>query len=609
MLQSMRSGVSSIFIKILLGVIILSFALWGIGDVFRGRGDNTEITVGDVSFSKPFVNQMVAREVERMKKGSSANSGLDEIFQYLAQQQVHQQLVNDTLLKLETERLALGISDEEIADFIRNDPANQDETGQFSRQRYDANLRNAGASERRYVSMLKEDIATQRLVDTIIFGVIVPPVLLEQQYKYLYETRDVSVLELPLSLVKTIADPDAATLRDYYEQHKDQFKAPEFRSASYIELEPSHLLDEAAIDAERVKDAYTERLADYTTEAQYVLGQWLFADEATAQAAYAELMEDNAANVSTDYVPLGDVELAALPESAHEVVKALKTGDISAPVQSELGYHIFKAEQVVAGKVSSFDEVKHDVRYSLAMEEAEDALYALSTQVEDAIAAGDSLDAIAKMAGVTVKKIGTINRQGFSPDGVEVSALPYQAALNSIFSTDEGDMSDLLQDSGSYYLFKVDGVTPERIKALEEVQGTVRADWMEEQRVMQLKLLAEEARTKYSSLAEIASAYELAPVSYNRMDRKGSAEGKAAVSPDQAQDIFALQIGQLSKVLPQKNGGLLLAAVTAVHAPEEVSEKDKEALEMRLIRELGMERMEAYVQSLHQRYPVTMRQE
>ena len=191
MLQILRNSVASIFTKALLGLIMVSFAVWGMGDVFGGGFfGNTVAEVGSVKINANDIHNQYQRELDRLRR---MNIDSERARQLGVQDQVVQSLVNEASFDAEAIDLGLTASDATIATQIRADPTFRGNFGTFDRIQYEQMLRASGFTEEAYVASMRREIARQQALASIASTIQVPKSVADTIYKWREEARSAAV--------------------------------------------------------------------------------------------------------------------------------------------------------------------------------------------------------------------------------------------------------------------------------------------------------------------------------------------------------------------------------------------------------------------------------
>jgi len=504
MLKKIFKAGGKVLIMMMLGLLILSFALWGVGDVLRGNTNTAVAVIDGEEISEQALRSRLQKEISYMRNyfGNAIN---DEVIQSLGlEKKALRDLVNETLLRQETDRLGIILGDKVAVKEIASNESFRATNGEFNAQAFKQFLNNQKESEASYTYKLKKALARQLLMDSLTAAPIIPDEIAEMVYKYENEQRKLSLLKIPFNMIQSVGSPDESELIEYFDREKTKFAAPEYREVTYIVLDKKTAKAEEQITEDDLKQAYEDRLYEFTTPEKRRILHINFDDEETAKQAKTELVAGKdflqiakeKVGQDEEDTKFGEVTKAELLKEIGEVAFALSEGGTSDPVESDLGWHIVKVEEIIIAKQKPYSKVKAGLRKDLIENSSEEIIYSLSTQLEDALAGGTTLEEAGREIGVKVKKIETINEEGKTQIGREVANIPSdESFLTTIFATMEGTESELMRndkDSG-YFVVRVDSVTMSRIKALDEVKGLVISKWKEDKKQELLTGLAKQA--------------------------------------------------------------------------------------------------------------------
>src|SRR6266851_699560 len=243
MLRGLRKASSNWLGKVVMatvvGFLVISFAIWGIGDIFRGFGRSTVAKVGGTEISidqfRMLYNdrlQQITRQFGRPITTEQARAmGLDKL--------VIGQIVSEILLDERARKLGLNLTDAEVVRRITSDPAFQGPNGQFDRFRFEKIIRQAGYNEARFVAERRRELIRRQLQGTIASGMSVPNAWLDAASRYSHEERAIEYLLLDRAQAGEVPAPTPEMLAKYYEERKILFRAPEYRKLVIVALIPS----------------------------------------------------------------------------------------------------------------------------------------------------------------------------------------------------------------------------------------------------------------------------------------------------------------------------------------------------------------------------------
>jgi peptidyl-prolyl cis-trans isomerase D len=504
---------------VVMGLLALSFAIWGIGDIFRGFGRSTVAKIGDTEitieqFRQSFNDrlQQLGRQFGRPISQEQARAlGLDHqlLFELLSQAAVDER----------AQKMRLGVSDDEIARKITSDPSLQTPSGQFDRVRFEQALRNAGFTEQRFIAEQKRLIARHDIVDTVSGDVAVPKAWLDAINRFQNEQRGVEYVALGNAQAGDIPQPTPEELQKYFDARKLLFRAPEYRKIVVVDVTPEELAKSVEVSDEDVKKDFDEHHSRFVTPERRHLQQIVFPNMSDAQAASDRIKQGTTfAQIAADRglkekdIDLGTIAKSGIIDKAvADAAFALKQGEVSAPIQGQFGVAIVTVLNIEPEVQKSFAEVAPQLRKDIAVERAKSKVNDIHDKIEDDRAGGTSLEEAAHKLKLTVRTYEAVDRSGRGPDGKPITGLPNGAdVVNSAFSSDVGVDNDPLQvQGGGFVWYDVAGITPSRDRTLDEVKGQVEQRWRDDEIAKRLTAKAKDLLDKLkngNAFADLAKA-------------------------------------------------------------------------------------------------------
>lgn len=498
MLESMRSAAGTWVAKLLLLLLVLSFAIWGIsGRMLHEFGGDKVITAGGTTVSgveyrlayDRQLNVMSQRFGQRLTREQANALGIDN--------QVLSQLVAGAVLDEQARKLGLGLSKDRLAQLTWDDPTFQGPDGKFNRQSFEYILRQIGMRPEDYLKNRAQVAVRQQIVEAVADGMKAPDTFLRAVALYRGEDRTIDYLTLPKSLVEPIAAPTEEVLKSWFEENKKNYAAPEYRKLSYVKLEPENIMDLGSITDEQVRQDYEKNKSHFTTPETRKVDQLVFANADAAKAASEEIKGGASFDkiVADQGKTAADVTLGTLTRDAiadkavAEAAFALQANQVSDVVQGTFGPVLVRVSEVTPETVKTLDEVKDQIRKELALAEANRILLDVHDSYEDARAGGESMKAAADKLKLKMETIDAIDRAGQRPDGTVVNTLPDASNLiQAAFEAEAGTENQPLNVGNSGFVFyEVDGITPARDRTLDEVHDKVVADWTAAETTKRLK--------------------------------------------------------------------------------------------------------------------------
>lgn len=603
---------------VLFGLLIASFAVWGIGDIFRAPGRVRAVAeVGEVSIDEQDFARVLSREVNRLSARFGGRVDMEQARALGVVDQVLGRMIGRALFDQKAKDLGLVVTDEQILKRIQEEPAFQDEQGRFSRSRFVQTLQVSNLSEQEYVDTLRRDIVRQQIADVVTRAVPAPRELAEALYRYREERRVARVVSVPEAGISDLPEPDEPALRAFHKEFSAQFMAPEYRTVSYVRLRAEDLAAEISVSEAELREEFKARREDFMTPERRAIEQIVFQDEAAAHEAAARLAAgaDFAATAQElagqAPVDLGLVEKNDLPSELAEAAFGLEAKSVSEPLKTPFGWHILRVRRVEPKTEPSFEAVRDELARDAAMDRAIDSLITLANQLDDELAAGASLEEAARRLNLELRRIAALDRQGLDPQGEPVPGLPGEPFLETAFATESGTESLLIETGeGGYFVLRVDGVTPARLRPLEEVRAEVVELWRDGQRAQRARdlaqALAERAR-RGEDLAALAEAEGYRLSTTQPLTRFESDPARSLDAPTLPAKLFQMSPGQVATV-DAPDAHLVVELVEVRPADPARNQAEVAALREGLVEAMRGDVLDQFVATLRDEYGVQVNQ-
>jgi peptidyl-prolyl cis-trans isomerase D len=520
-----RNWLGRVITGILLGLIAISFAIWGIGDIFKGFGTSTVAKIGSTEIGIERFRQSYNEQMQRLIRQVGKPIPPEQARALGLHRQLLGQMLAEAALDENIRQLGLNLPDELVAQRIRNDPSFRGISGQFDRNRFNAILRELGYTEARYVNERRKQLLQQEIIRSLTSELRAPDIAIDVQNRYVNELRALDYLTLGPEQTGEIKDPTPEEIAKFYEERKNLFRAPEFRKVDVVTLSADALAKSITISDEDVKKAYEANRAKYVTPERREVHQIVFPNEADARDALEKLKQPEVTFASFAAGPdrkgseinLGLVTKAQILDPAvSDAAFALQPNSTSEPVKGRFGIVLIHVGKVEPETVRPLEDVAAEIRQYLASERARTQIRALYDKFEDERASGGTLADVAKKVGLDVQTIVAVDRSGRGPDGQPVSQLPDGANLfSAFFGAEIGSENDPVQlaKGDGHVWYEVVSNTPSRERPLDDVRERVVERWRNDQVAAKLKELATQTaeKLKTSSVSEVAAAVGAKP--------------------------------------------------------------------------------------------------
>ncbi|MBW8856072.1 MAG: peptidyl-prolyl cis-trans isomerase, partial [Bradyrhizobium sp.] len=386
--------------------------------------------------------------------------------------------------------MGLGQSEAETMRMIYNDPNFKGLNGTFEPARFQATIRQFGFTEQRYLAEQRRVGLRRQIAGTITAGLEPPKVLIEALSRFQNEQRSADYVKLDAAQAGTIEVPSPETLAAYFDDHKTQFRAPEYRKLSFVVINPEEVGKWSEVSDEDAKKIFEQRRDKIGTPEKREVQQMVFpnAEEAlaargriTSGMSFDDLAKERNLNLSD--VDLGMITKSAIIDPAiADGAFSLPSGEVSQPIQGRFGVALVKIGKIEPGVTPSYESVAVLVKKEIATERARSKVAELHNKMEDERGGGASVIEAAQKLGLTAITIDGVDRSGRTPGGQPVANIPRGLdVVSQAFTSDVGVDNDPIQFNGGYVWYDVLGITPSRERNLDEVRGQVDAKWRDDQ--------------------------------------------------------------------------------------------------------------------------------
>jgi peptidyl-prolyl cis-trans isomerase D len=485
MLDALRRGSTGMVAKALFAILVISFAIWGIGPVFRnfGRGALAKVGPHEIrveDFQRSLQNELraISRQTGRHITPEQARAaGID--------QRVLAQLMAWAAVETHADQLDLALSDKALINGLKDDPAFKDPNGNFSRIAFENVLQNMGLSERGFLALRRRDELREQVTGALINGVAIPDSLVDLVNSWRNEKRVAQFFVIDADKAVKVPEPDDAKLRETYEANKGEFTSPEYRKLGVLVLSVDDLKTKMDVTDAEIATKYEESKESYNTPERRRLQQLVFKDKAAAEAAktalaggksFGDLAKELGAKDSE--IDLGLVSKNRLidPKVA-DVAFSLPKDGISDPIEGRFATVLVRVSAIEPAVTRTLADVKDQVRDAIAKGKAQGQVQSMIDQVEDGRSAGKPLKDAAEQLKLQYLEVPSTDHSNKTPEGAPAVGLPdAQAIVKSGFESQVGLQNEAVElHDGGYAWVDVLGVTEKKQKPFDEVKEQVKA--------------------------------------------------------------------------------------------------------------------------------------
>lgn len=573
MLSSFRKFAKSWFAAGLIGLLILAFAVFGIGDVFTGRiGGDSVIkaggrTVSPADFKREFDNFKAAAEQQGQQQITMEMAdqyGLDgRVLAMLSGREAFAELLD---------KMGVRPSDKMIGLKLREIPAFFNSiSGSFDKQAYLQKLGENQLTPVKFEALMRDQIAADHLNSALANGPDAP-----RSYSALasilgLEGRDVGYFILPPQSVPLPALPTDAQLNQTIKENVAQITRPEQRIITLVRFSPSQVSANLPIDPAELQKRFAFRRDTMSTPETRTVIQIPVRDAAAATGVATRLARGDDPAAVAKAVGAEAITYTGKPKTAiadrrvADAAFSLAAGQVSPPIQGELGMAVIKVVSVTPGRAVTLEEIRPQLEAELRKDMAAEKVYEMTQAYDDAHASGLSMTAAAAKVGALANTLPAFDKTGLSDQGP--LGLPAKL-IETVFTLPQGGESEI-EDAGGgeFYVLKVERVVAPHVPPLAEIKPQLTRFWMmrELSKALQAKADGLAARvTKGESLDAVAASAGMKVTRVTNLSRESARQG-ATMPPSTLGKVFAAKPGEVF-VVGAENQGIMVAKIEAIRA-------------------------------------------
>jgi peptidyl-prolyl cis-trans isomerase D len=600
-----QSWLGRIVVAILFGFLILSFAIWGIGDMLRNAGHVNVAKVGSRDITVQAYRDAYQAELQTLSRRIRRNITTDEARAAGLDRQVLNRMISELALDQRAASLGLDISEKSLAQAIFSDPAFKNAAGQFDRNLFNETLRNNGFTEQGFLKTQHNVYLRQQLAETVGGIMPSPAVLRDAAWRFRSEVRNADYIVLGAAAAGEIADPDEATLQKFFDDRKAEFRAPEYRKAVLLRLSPADAAKPGDVPEAEAQAFYDANKQRFGQPERRSVQQIVFPTKEEAQAASDRIKSGTGFDAIAQERKLEakDFDLGVVTKDGiidpkvAETAFAMAQPGVSDPVEGRFGTVLVRVDRIEPEHVKTFAEVQDAIRAEIATRKAKDAVQDIHDAIEDQRASAKPLAEIAKERNLPLVTIDSVDRAGLDKSGKPVDIPDREAVLKAILGSDMGvDNEAVALKDGGWVWFDVTGIEPPRERTLAEVRGDVLRQWKEDaiagkvaDKAAQLIKDMQGGKTLEAVAQELSVEVKKA----QGVRRQGADAGLPATAVSQ---VFGTPVGGFASAIGATPQERILLRVTSAEVPALVSStQEATQLDDQIRVALGDDVLSAYV--------------
>ena len=603
MLEKIREGSQGTIAKVVLGAVILSFALAGIGSYLGGPAETVAAVVNDQKISTQALESAVRNERQRIQRQLGENFerfANNPAFMQQVRSSALERLVVMALLDQAVVESGLVVGDEQVRAAIVANP-NFQMDGQFSNDLYLRSIQSMGYSAAGFRELIRQDISRRQYLNSFTESEFVLQGEVEQLQQLLSQTRDIRYWQIDLEKLADKVIPTEQQVQAYFDSHPFSYQQPEMVAVEYVELQSANLAKDLSVSDEEVTAYYQDNADLFRSQEERRAAHILLTNDDAGREkaaliqqklASGETFTDLVEAFSTDTFSAengGDLDWftrGVMGDAFDEAIFAMtQEGDVSELVESSFGLHLIKLTGIRAPEVKAFADVSSDIKSKLLEEKSLELYYQKQDQVTNlAFEIPDSLVDLAEETGLTVQTSVLFSR---NKPPAAVASPKVQDAIFSDQVLRDGMNSDAIEVAeGHLMVVRLKEHQAARTKALDEVKPLVAQAVKFEQARVQAETLAD-------SLLSTLNKGEQLIVDPNQpiqvMAEKDVTRNHATLDAAIREQAFAMAKPTEGSQYDKVNGSNFMAVI-ALDAVKQVEAEDADASLKQNMEQQAMER-------------------
>jgi len=622
MLEKFRSYAQTKAAKIILALILVPFALFGIDSYLNQAGNNLSIAkVNGYKIALPEYNRAIENVRNRiMSEGKKVDPAMFDSFEF--KESVIDGLITKQLLNNDIKKSRFRITDQQLSQYIIGMPEFQKD-GKFSQEIYDKVLQNNQLTPKKFEESIRNDLLIQQVRDGLQKLTFIPPNNLAETLKATSQQREISIAEFKTKEYMTKANIAEKDMQAFYDQNKSKFLAPEQVKAEFVVFSLANILPTINVTEDEIKSFYKANADKYQNQQQREASHILIAasknappaEKAKAKAKAEDVLnqirknpkqfEELASKYSQDPESakkggdLGSFGRGMMVKPFDDAVFSMKVNEISNIVESDFGYHIIKLTKII-GEGGGFDAMRPQIKAELIYQKGQEKFAALAEEFSNKVyEQSSSLDAVSKRFNLPIQKTDWISRNDsdkFFKNEALMSALYSKESIKDHRNTEAIEVTPNNLISARVVDYKAQSTKP-----FADVKKNIE-DYLKFESAK--KMVASEGEVALKSLTDASRKIEWQPATL--VDRKNT-KGLSDAVVNHAYKMPTDKLPSYSGFI-DGNNGYVIVKVNKVSFPNDSNEENKQAFASDYSEALSAEYLSAYLKGLKARASVSVNQ-
>ncbi len=413
-MASLKGNISKFFAWIMVSIVIISLAGFGIQDVILGSTGRNIATVGNEKISINEFLRSVENEIINFSKENSVNLTIEQAKNYglinkALNDLIAKKIFDDLLKNNEVSR-----EDKSVADYIKTVDTFKNISGDFDVEKYKRYVTATGVNIKQFEKTLKDDLVRELILDVFEAPIKIDTTMIEKSIAHYFQSRYVSYIELQTNTFRNASKkPNSIDISKYFEENKDQFKSPNKKIFQIGYIDFKKFANQQIIEKKLIEDYYSENIASFRKEEKRLIDVLYFSSTDNKSDIRIQELKSNpklfsdeisARGLKTDDVTLGYINkpIATDNDNLMELFDKENIG-IYGPYETDLGSAIYRIREIVEESQTTLSDAKNDIRSLLASEKAKNETFKILEDLNNEVAAGQTLEDLASRFSISIE--------------------------------------------------------------------------------------------------------------------------------------------------------------------------------------------------------------
>jgi len=485
MLNTLRKSVAGPFVKLLIGILILSFAVWGIQDIFGNYKNSVAIEIDGNEISLDELVNEYNYQLSTISSQLNKQISFDESMALGIDKIAIENLVRKMILQIELNKYGINIPEEFIAQKIVNDDAFKSD-GVFNKARYRQLLSFSGYTEESFLISELNANKQNQLYSLIANKNYIPNTLLDIINDYNSTEKVINYIEIPKKNI-SVKTPSERELLEFYDKFQNGYRKSETRDFDALILNADSLKNNTSVSQTEIQNYYNENIDSFKVEETRDVYQFFFANLITAEEFLAEsksvsfetLLDSYNLSKSDDY--LGNIRKDDILDSdLAEIAFNIDAKTFSNPIDGLLGLSIVYIDEIYEGSTPPLNELASTIEEELKIEAALNLIDDVFFSIEDDFLSGMHMQEVADKNKINLTSFAKIDINGKDFDNNDINVIQNDQLLQRLFNSNIGDFIEVVETEDSYIWIKLNAINEPFIRSFKDVRDIVTSDMIKQ---------------------------------------------------------------------------------------------------------------------------------